>query len=457
MKSPLQKRNIRSKPSPTSVTHIFTILLLSFTLGGQPVLSLQQKDLYKCSIYLKEEGLAFNIGDANIRNSYHKPIKVSGSPKEGVLSFNFCSPASTPDNSTCQNNREFLSFYEVDSPSQQCTPLTNSDTLVKYSYTTKDKNSETGTASYLSVYYNNSKRESPPIDYDIEYRFECSAKNLGKNKVTSEYISPTSSSLITKMTSNTDIGGQLGTEDPIKRGYFLVRVVGDAGCSNNISRIFVYLEDNYLIFGFLFVLTGFFLVIYGSRHAKTGIAVFGFFSGFMTTLFAFLIFWNYRKASIEEDILIYGFCIFLGSITCAVLYYYYRASIFYTCPYLGLFFSSILLALLEKIFGDNLSIYLELSVVLLVLLTTTAIGFLAGVHGVVVSHALIGGFLSIKGAGLLIGIFPSELLVMRRLRHGDVGSFNWTWWVYVGVLFLGSTFSVVLQYVLLKAKKDHKL
>ena len=369
-------------------------------------------NIYNCQIYLPDNGLFFDIGDLEERDAYSQdvtftvqnPVKTI---QNGKLSFNFCEATPNASDLCKQYGGDALAWATT---SNYCSSLSSDKTTVAYSRIDDD------TGKGLLVKFDNS--QDPLIPYDLTYHIICKDE---KTSVDAEYVSP-----------------QEG------RPYFTLNVEGRSGCTSNVSRIIEFLDDYPWVFAAIFIVFGIFLIFYGARFFKVGLMIFGIVAGFLFSFGISLFFWNYKEAKTEEVFLVLFACTVSGVIIGALCKVYDKIGMLIASGIVGLFVGSVFAVMLQAFLGEEIHLVWKICIALCFVIVFIILAMATKEHGLIFNMSFIGSYLLVRGVGMLVGGFPDELVIARKVKDSDEGEFLWQWWIYIIGFVIGVVVSVAL-------------
>lgn len=422
-------------------SHWFTFL--SSLILSSIILPSKQKfkrQVYGCKIYFKSRGIGYNISNLKNKLPYSSLVNSNSKTKlsnNSTLTYNFCTSVK-PINKQCKNQRSSGAIIES---GNECLPLTSKNTSIYYK-TYKDNGSQKDKGIF--IFFNNSKTVG---EYDLLYNFICSPDHPQKNQMKVSLIdnrqSHNSENSLKKLKLASE---RLRILAALKRPIINVDVWGRSGCEVPVSRFLIFVDEHYYIFSGVFILSGFFIVLYGAKSFKWGFFMLGMHSGLITSMWIILIYWNYKKAPLIETVGIFTFCGVIGLLVGLLLGKYHKLGLMFSTSIIGFFIGSITLSITEGIFGFEFVTIMDILIICLFILILFVIGLKVEVHAVIICQGITGSLMIVRGVGMLMGRFPDAAIVLRKLRHNEEFSISWTWLLYLVSLILLSTFSIVIQY-----------
>lgn len=209
------------------------------------------------------------------------------------------------------------------------------------------------------------------------------------------------------------------------------------------NALIAYMVTYQYVFGPLFMLLGLFMALAGRKFFKTAVLLVG---AFIVTFFLLTISYQTFLATAQEEWvnwLTMSLAIFIG-LVCGLLAV--KLERFGSCLLAGWAGFCIGVLLNEAV------LYLAQSIVLMWVingvcaLVAAALAFFYFNQSIMIATSIMGSFFFVRGLGLILGNFPSEMEVLNQLESGEIVMINPIFYAYLGGIVLMSILCTFLQF-----------
>ena len=75
--------------------------------------------------------------------------------------------------------------------------------------------------------------------------------------------------------------------------------------------------------------------------------------------------------------------------------------------------------------GEEISIIWKVCIVFVFVAVFVILAMVTKEHGLIFNMSFIGSYMLVRGLGMLVGGFPDEIVIARKVKSSDEGEFLW--------------------------------
>jgi len=224
-------------------------------------------------------------------------------------------------------------------------------------------------------------------------------------------------------------------------------------CSFDVLSFWDRLGNFKYVFEGIIAAAGIFLCFFGIKLAKPTAGMIGFFGGAgCAYLFASM----FLDISQDEQWYFWveiGVCVAIGAVCCILIVIFHGVEYFVGGAALGFVLGNVLYDLFIYKWDNPAAVGYYVTVIVLAIIGALLALWLKDPLTVIFT-SVVGSYIAIKMIGTMIGNYPDEASVVKRIQAGELDGMPHMVWVYLGIMVALGTAGVVIQFKFFFKKKD---